>query len=163
MTAETFIKQFKPVAEIVEKETGIPALAMLAQSALETGWGTKVKGNNFFGIKGKDVLVRTKEVLSKQDVHFPEIISITPTTINGKRMYVYDVKTWFAGYSTPIDSFRGYAKFIKENKRYFKALEQKTPESYLYAISEAGYATSGNYKETVLNVLKSIKNRLNDN
>lgn len=160
MIAETFIKQFKPIAEIVEKETGIPALAMLAQSALETGWGTKVKGNNFFGIKGKDVLVRTREVLSKPDVHFPEIISITPTTINGKRMYVYDVKTWFAGYATPIDSFRGYAKFIKENKRYLKALEQTTPESYLAAISDAGYATGRNYKETVLSVLESIKNRL---
>lgn len=160
MIAETFIKQFKPIAEIVEKETGIPALAMLAQSALETGWGTKVKGNNFFGIKGKDILVRTREVLSKPDVHFPEIISITPTTINGKQMYVYDVKTWFAGYATPIDSFRGYAKFIKENKRYLKALEQTTPESYLTMVSDAGYATGRNYKETVLSVLESIKNRL---
>lgn len=160
MTAEDFIKQFKPVAEIVEKETGIPALAMLAQSALETGWGTKVKGNNFFGIKGKDVLVRTKEILSKPNVHFPEIISITPIKINGKQFYEYDVRTWFAGYATPVDSFRGYAKFIKENKRYAKAIGQTTPESYLAAISDAGYATGRNYKETVLSVLESIKNRL---
>lgn len=160
MDAETFIKQFLPIAKIVEAETGIPALAMLAQSALETGWGTIVKGNNFFGIKGKDVLVRTKEILSKPNVHFPEIISITPTIINGKRMYIYDVKTWFAGYQTPIDSFRGYAKFIKENKRYSTALQQTTPEAYLAAVADAGYGTGQKYKETVLSVLQSIKNRI---
>ncbi len=30
---------------------GVPAVAVLAQSALETGWGASAPGNNLFGIK----------------------------------------------------------------------------------------------------------------
>ena len=161
MDADSFIKQFLPVAKVVESESGIPALAMLAQSALETGWGTKVKGNNYFGIKGKDVLVRTTEILDKPDVHFPEVFSIEKIKdANGKTKYKYDCKTWFVGYATPMDAFRGYANFIKSNARYKIALQQTTPERYLEAIADAKYATGLNYKQSLLEVLKSIKNRL---
>ena len=161
MDADNFVKQFFPVAKLIESETGIPALAMLAQSALETAWGTKVKGNNYFGIKGKDVLVRTTEILDKPDVHFPEVFSITKfKDENGKTKYKYDCKTWFAGYQTPIDAFRGYANFIKSNPRYKIALQQTTPETYLEAIAAAGYATGLNYKQSLLDVLKSVQKRV---
>ena len=137
MDADNFIKQFLQVAKLVESESGIPALAMLAQSALETAWGTKVKGNNYFGIKGKDVLIRTTEILDRPDAHFPEVFSITKfKDANGKIKYKYDCKTWFAGYATPIDAFRGYANFIKSNPRYKVALQQTTPEAYLQAVAD---------------------------
>ena len=161
MDADNFIKQFLPVAKLVESESGIPSLAMLAQSALETAWGTKVKGNNYFGIKGKDVLIRTTEILDKPDVHFPEVFSVEKfKDANGKTKYKYDCKTWFAGYATPIDAFRGYANFIKSNPRYKIALQQTTPESYLEAIASAGYATGLNYKQSLLDVLESVKRRI---
>ena len=157
MTPDQFIKQFKSLAFQMEKESGIFAEAILAQAALETGWGTRVKGNNYFGIKGKKQLIRTKEILDNPNVKFPEIISITKLD-SGK--YEYDIRTWFDSYNNPIDSFRAYVSFIKDNPRYSKALQQKTPEDYLREIARAGYATGTNYEETLLNVLKSVQKRL---
>lgn len=161
MDADNFVKQFLPVAKLVESESGIPALAMLAQSALETAWGTRVKGNNYFGIKGKDVLIRATEILDKPDAHFPEVFSVEKfKDANGKTKYKYDCKTWFSSYATPIDAFRGYADFIKSNSRYKIALQQTTPEAYLQAIADAGYATGLNYKQSLLDVLESVKKRI---
>lgn len=163
MIAETFIKHFFPVAKVIEQKTGLPALAMLAQSALETGWGTKVKGNSYFGIKAKNgILIRTTEISSKPDLHFPEIISITKfKDETGKIKYKYDCKTYFAAYATPFDSFLAYADFILMNPRYKKAIETKdNPELYLREIARAGYGTGLNYENVVLDVLKSIKKRL---
>ena len=160
MTADEFIKRFTSLAFLIESESGIFAEAILAQAALETGWGTYVKGNNYFGIKGKRNLVRTKEILDHPNAKFPYIYSITPIEKNGKTMYEYDVKTWFAGYDRPIDSFRAYAHFIKTNPRYETALEATTPEDYLTAVAAAGYATAPSYGATLLKVLKSVKKRM---
>ncbi|MGH2645755.1 MAG: glucosaminidase domain-containing protein, partial [Chitinophagaceae bacterium] len=46
-----YVDEYGPYAMQSEKDTGISALFSLAQSALETGWGRQVKGNNMFGIK----------------------------------------------------------------------------------------------------------------
>ena len=46
------------------------------------------------------------------------------------------------------------------NPRYKIALQQTTPESYLEAIAAAGYATGLNYKQSLLDVLESIKRRI---
>jgi len=51
MTPKEFIKKFYPFAKEVEQETEIPALAIMAQAALESGWGKSAIGNNLFGIK----------------------------------------------------------------------------------------------------------------
>jgi len=55
MTPKEFIKQYKPFALETERKTGISHLFILAQAALESGWGKSVPGNMFFGVKaGKD-------------------------------------------------------------------------------------------------------------
>ena len=40
-----------PAAQATHRATGIPASLILAQAALETGWGAKAPGCNLFGIK----------------------------------------------------------------------------------------------------------------
>ena len=51
MKPTEFINKYMPFAKIPQTETGIPAIAIIAQSALESGWGKKAIGNNLFGIK----------------------------------------------------------------------------------------------------------------
>lgn len=160
MDADSFVKVFLSLALKIEKESGIFAEALLTHSALETGWGTKVKGNNYFGIKGKDNLVRTTEISSSPDLNFPEIISVTPFEKNGRTFYKYDCRTWFDSYNSPLESFRAYVSFIKDNSRYKKALEQDNAKDYLIEIARAKYATGQNYEETLLKVLESVQKRI---
>ena len=49
MTPKDFIKQYKPFALETERKTGISHLFILAQAALESGWGNSAPGNMFFG------------------------------------------------------------------------------------------------------------------
>lgn len=52
-TAKEFVQQTLPIAKEIEAKYGIPADFVIAQSALETGWGGEVEGNAYFGVKGK--------------------------------------------------------------------------------------------------------------
>jgi flagellar protein FlgJ len=166
MTAEKYLEKFYPEAKKVELESGISAIAILAQSAGESGW-REPKGNMFFGIKdrdginGNEQLVRTKEYLSSPNVKFPKIYSITPVKKGNTIMYKYDCEDWFRKYDTPADAFRGYVDFIKRNPRYKKALEVRhNPEAYLMALADAGYATGLNYKDFMLSMVNSVVKRL---
>jgi len=166
MTAEEYLIKFYPEVKKVEKESGISAIAMLAQSAGESGW-KEPKGNMFFGVKdtdglnGNEQLIRTTEYLSSPDVKFPKIYSITPIKRGNNTIYKYDCEDWFRKYDTPADAFRGYVSFIINNPRYKKALEVKNnPEAYLVALAEAGYATGLNYVEFMLSMIKSVTVRL---
>ncbi|WPV66270.1 glycoside hydrolase family 73 protein [Chitinophaga sp. LS1] len=159
MEKQTFFKLYYPAAVLCERETKIPALAILAQAALESGWGDKAPGNMFFGIKagvtwrGKRQLITTREVHSTKTVKYPEIISITPRT-DGK--FDYKVKDWFRAYDNAAESFIDHGKFILENPRYKNAIGISDPGRFVEVVAAAGYATDPNYAKT----LKSIINGL---
>jgi flagellar protein FlgJ len=166
MTAEEYLLKFYPEVKKVENETGFSAIAMLAQSAGESGW-KEPKGNMFFGVKdtdglnGNEQLIRTTEYLSSPNVKFPKVYSVTPINRGGKTIYKYDCEDWFEKYDSPADAFRGYVDFIKRNPRYKKAIEVKhDPVAYLTALAEAGYATGLNYKDFMLSMIKSVTTRL---
>ena len=48
---EAFLAAYTPVAKEIAEDLGVSYKVVLAQAALESGWGTKVKGNNLMGIK----------------------------------------------------------------------------------------------------------------
>lgn len=166
MTAEEYLLKFYPEVKKVEKETGISAIAMLAQSAGESGWKEPV-GNMFFGVKdtdglnGNEQLIRTTEYLSTPNVKFPKVHSIIQVKKGNTIMYKYDCEDYFRKYDTPADAFRGYCEFIFKNPRYKKALAVRSdPEAYLMALADAGYATGLNYKDFMLSMIKSVTTRL---
>ena len=162
MTPKEFVEKYKGFAKQTQNKTGINARFILAQSALETGWGKSSPGNMMFGVKAqrdtppnKRQLVTTREVLKyPDDTKFPEIISVTKRT-DGK--YNYVVKDWFMKYDTPEESFTDHANFFIRNKRYAKALEVKDhPFLFADAISKAGYATDPNYAELLKSIVKMV-------
>ena len=51
MTPEQFYAQYLPYAQSVSQRTGLDPRLVLAQSALETGYGKSAPNMNFFGIK----------------------------------------------------------------------------------------------------------------
>jgi flagellar protein FlgJ len=167
MTAKQFIQNFLPDSIKAESESGINHLFILAQAALESGWGKSAPGNMFFGIKaGKDApndkkqLLTTSEVFAdeKQGYRFPQVLAITRRA-DGK--YLYKVKDWFRKYDTPAESFADHARFFYENKRYADALKVKdNPYKFADAIAKAGYATATSYATILKLVIKTIEQNL---
>ena len=162
MTPKGFIKKYKPFALETERKTGISHLFILAQSALETGWGNSAPGNMMFGVKAKAgtppekrQLVITKEVLSSPNVAFPEIIRVTKRADGN---YLYEVKDWFRKYDSPEESFTDHANLFMNNKRYAKALLVKSdPYKFAEEVAKAGYATEPTYAERLKGVIRTIE------
>lgn len=164
MKPKEFVAQFYPFALKTQQKSGISAVAILAQAALESGWGKSAPGNMFFGVKdtdginGNEQLLQTTEYSRRADLKFPEIISITPVIRNGEKYFKYVVKDYFRKYNTPEECFTDHTKFFFENKRYKKALEVKNdPYKFIEEIAKAGYATAPNYAEMLTKVAKMIE------
>ena len=148
----TFKEKYLPYAMESERKTGISAIFILAQAALETGWGKYAPGNMFFGIKAsattpaeKRQLLRTQEVLSAvpQIEDFPEIISVRKAA-NGQ--YYCQVRDWFRKYNSPEESFTDHALLLSQHPRYQKAMRYKSdPYRFAEEIASAGYATDPQY------------------
>jgi flagellar rod assembly protein/muramidase FlgJ len=135
---EAFVASIAPTAKAVSEELGIDPRIVIAQAALETGWGTSVKGNNLFGIKShgkKDgLMVQTHKV------------------VDGKRIKVRDS---FRQYDSYDESIADYASFLQQNKRYQPMLEAATLREQVEALGKSGYATDPKYADKVMAIAKS--------
>ena len=144
---ESFIEQLYPAAQQAAEQLGIDPKALLAQAAIETGWGQFMIHNtsgqnshNLFGIKadrrwqGDRAMVNT--------IEFEQGVAATK-------------KAPFRVYDSFADSMQDYVGFIKENPRYEDVLKQsKSPEHYFSELQKAGYATDPNYANKVIAVFE---------
>ncbi|KFC61964.1 glycoside hydrolase family 73 protein [Massilia sp. LC238] len=142
MPPTSFIALLLPGAQECQRATGIPASVTIAQAALESGWGERVRGNNLFGIKadkawkGKTVDVPTHEV------------------IKGQRVFVVDK---FRAYDGWAECVMDRARFLKANPRYAKCFRETTGEGWARAMAAAGYATDPAYADKLIAVMKGRK------
>jgi len=136
-----FLAAMTPVAKEVAEDLGISHKIVLAQAALESGWGSKMKGNNLMGIKshgesgGVDV--------------------VTHEIMNGKKVKITDS---FRQYDTPEDSIRGYGSFLKANSRYrhFLRAGSENEDAQLSALQTSGYATDPMYAQKLRNIMNGL-------
>lgn len=114
----------------------------IAQSALETGWGTSalmVKANAFFGIKagagwtGKVYSTKTQECYNGRDY----------TTITDL----------FRAYDSLEESVADYYNLIAGLPRYARACNQSDAQTCIQAIKDGGYATSPTYVNNVMSII----------
>ncbi|MGO4260709.1 XVIPCD domain-containing protein [Lysobacter sp. TAB13] len=134
---EEFIADLYPAAMRVSKQTGMSAELILAQAALETGWGEKVLPgtNNIFNIKdskGWDGPTKTFNVWEIE---------------GGKKVWKDQD---FRVYGSIDEALTDRVKFLKENGRYAKAglFDEGTLgnlEKEAKALQKAGYATDPGY------------------
>lgn len=159
-----FCRNYYPFAKETERKSGISAIAILAQAAIESGWGKVAPGNMFFGVKdtdgvnGNEQLLTTTEYSRRSDLKFPVIISITPVIRNGQKWFKYRIKDYFRKYNTPEECFTDHANFFFKNKRYAEALKVRSdPEKFVTEIARAGYATDPGYTQTLKSVVSMIR------
>ena len=164
MKPQNFVEKFYPFALEVENDTGIPAVAIMAQAALESGWGEHSIGNNIFGIKYRKGDPAFKKVLttehSKDRDAFKgsDVKSVTLDLENGT--YIFKVYQYFADYPTPLDAFKAHARLLLNN-RYKHALRWKhSPKRFLIAVWRAGYATDVNYGKKICATVDSVIKKL---
>ncbi|MGR5236525.1 flagellar assembly peptidoglycan hydrolase FlgJ [Vibrio alfacsensis] len=146
---ESFVHSMKPYAERAAKVLGVEPSLLLAQAALETGWGQKVvknargSSNNLFNIKADRSWQGDK--VTTQTLEFHDNTPVKETAA-------------FRSYSSYQDSFNDYVRFLNENPRYETALQQGGgSESFIRGIHNAGYATDPNYADKVLQVKQKIE------
>lgn len=164
MSPKEFTNTFLPFAKETESKTGISAIAILAQAALESGWAAKAPNNMFFGVKdsdgvnGNEQLITTTEYSKRNDLNFPVIIRVEPVTLQGQKFFKYTIKDYFRKYNTPEESFTDHAEFFIKNGRYATALKVKNePNKFVDEIQKAGYATDPNYAITLKSIIKMIE------
>ena len=144
---EDFVKQVWPYAQETAKELGVDPRVLIAQAALETGWGKYIsqdhKGNssfNMFNIKADQRWDGDK---------------VTISTIEFSNGIPRREKAQFRAYNSIQDSFNDYADFVKSNPRYKPALEQAAnSEQYIDELHQAGYATDPEYSDKIKNILQ---------
>ncbi|MDF3125852.1 flagellar assembly peptidoglycan hydrolase FlgJ [Rheinheimera sp. 1928-s] len=143
-----FIKKLMPAAKQAAQKLGLEPLALLAQAALETGWGQRTfktaEGNNsfnFFGIKAHNSWQGDVAVVD---------------TLEYRQGVAQKEKAKFRAYESPEQSLGDYVDFIKSNPRYQQAVAMAdNPKAYFQQLQAAGYATDPNYAQKILSVFNS--------
>jgi len=144
-SADSFVDAIQPHAEKAAAELGVPSRVLVAQAALETGWGQHAIKNadgspsyNFFGIKADAGWHGAK--VSKATQEFSNGVAHTETA-------------QFRSYSSPAEAFGDYVKFVKSNPRYAEALRHNgSGEQYVQGLQKAGYATDPAYAQKIANI-----------
>jgi flagellar protein FlgJ len=135
-SAEDFVAQVLPHAQRAAAELGVTPNVLIAQAALETGWGKHTAGNNnLFGIKAGSHWTGATRTL-----HTTEFSNGTPHTEAAS----------FRSYTSVGDSFDDYVKLIKNNPRYAGAVGSGLDNvRFASALQKAGYATDPAYARKI--------------
>lgn len=111
-----------------------------AQASLETGYGKRQVGNNYFGIKAQG-----RGGVGAQTQEF----------IGGKMVTVNDR---FRGYGSAQESAADYIRFLKENPRYAGVLGAGNLGEAIAAQGRSGYATDPQYAAKLANISGRFEN-----
>ena len=138
--AERFVRRFGADATAAARALGIEPRLLLAQAALETGWGVATPrhpdgrpANNLFGIKAG------ADWRGERVAHW---------TIEHEDGVAARRREVFRSYDRAADSFADYVDLIGGSPRYADALSHSAnPEAYARAVTAAGYATDPDYAD----------------
>ena len=143
-TPERFVAEIWDHAKRAAGELGVDPRALVAQAALETGWGRRGiqrndggSAHNLFGIKatgwsGERARVGTHEYT------------------NGVK---HSETADFRAYASPAESFADYVRLLKNNPRYQQALAAGNDiQGFARGLQKAGYATDPGYAAKIASI-----------
>jgi flagellar protein FlgJ len=149
LSQEDFVKAVWPAAKAAGNELGVDPRSLIAQAALETGWGRSIpndaSGNssfNLFGVKsgtqwsGSSVAVKTLEFEGGVPV---------PRTDK------------FRAYASANESFNDYVALLRDNPRYADALNTGSDtKAFAAALQRGGYATDPAYAQKLTAIAQNV-------
>jgi flagellar protein FlgJ len=145
---EAFLKPLASPAQAASRRTGVPAELILAQAALETGWGRHQivteegrNSHNLFGIKaGSRWQGPTTEITTHE--HF-----------DGRRVRIQDR---FRVYDSFEAAFTDYASLISNSPRYSAVTEAPNAAQAARELQAGGYATDPAYADKLITIMESL-------
>jgi flagellar protein FlgJ len=149
-TPAGFVKELWPHAQRAADELGTTPEVLLAQAALETGWGQHIirgqDGRNSFNLFG-----------IKADAQWQGARAVTET-VEFRDGLMRRERAPFRAYDSLAESFSDYVDFLKTNPRYQEALNQAADApAFARALSQAGYATDPDYHGKIERILDSSR------
>ena len=150
-----FIRSHQEAARAAEAVSGIPAAFTVAQAAHESGWGQReirnadgTSSHNLFGIK------------AGAGWNGP-VAEITTTEYVGGEAQKVTAK--FRSYASYGESFRDYARLMKESPRYAGVVTQAaqapasaaSAQGFAQGLQRAGYATDPAYANKLARLINS--------
>ena len=144
-----FLAQLSLPAKLASEASGIPHHLILAQAALESGWGQRqirteqgTPSFNLFGIKASGDW-RGK------------VTEITTTEFeNGESK---KVKARFRVYDSYLESLSDYVNLLTRNPRYTAVANASSAEQGAHALQKAGYATDPNYAKKLTGMIQQLR------
>lgn len=151
-TPETFVATVWPHAKTAAKSLGVDPRILVAQAALETGWGKHIMGNgeggsskNLFGIKAR--ADQPRAVLHETT----EFVAGSPQK----------EQAHFRTYESFSQSFADYVGLLTGSTRYTDARAQAAdPKAFVNALQSAGYATDPQYANKIYRIFQGIDQKL---
>ena len=140
---QAFLDNILPHARAAAHQLGISVRVILAQAALETGWGKSLAQgfNNLFGIKADS---GWKGASARHS---------TLELVNGQLQRCH---ANFRAYPSIAASVQDYVSFLQSNPRYRQALAAGNNEqAFVQALSKAGYASDPHYADKLRQIMAS--------
>jgi flagellar protein FlgJ len=143
-----FVRDLWPHAQDAAAQLGVSARLLVAQSALETGWGQHAMKRpdgsvafSLFGIKAG---------------HDWNGERVTRSTLEFRDGSMQREQAQFRAYGSPGEAMADYVDFVRSRDHYGEALQQPgNDEHYIRGLHRGGYATDPAYPDKVLNILHS--------
>ncbi len=151
---DEFVATMLPMAEAAAKRIGIDPKYLVAQAALETGWGKSVmraedgsSSHNLFGIKaGKSWQGGQARAITSE---FRDGAMVKETA-------------QFRSYDSYQDSFHDLVTLLQSNDRYKDVVKSAdNPERFVRELQKAGYATDPNYASKISQIANSMNSYQN--
>lgn len=147
--SKDFLAQLSLPAKLASQQSGVPHHLILAQAALESGWGQRQirreNGEPSFNIFG---------VKASGSWKGPTTEITTTEYENGEAK---KVKARFRVYSSYLEALSDYVGLISRNPRYAAVTGAATAEQGAQALQNAGYATDPNYARKLTSMIQQLK------
>ena len=147
--ADEFVNAMLPMAKEAADRIGVDPRYLVAQAALETGWGKSVmrqpdgsSSHNLFGIK------------ASANWKGDSARAITSEFRNGAMV---KETAEFRSYASYRDSFHDLVNLLQSNSRYQDVLKSADkPEQFVRELQKAGYATDPHYASKISNIARQM-------
>ncbi len=148
-SADEFVNTMLPMAKEAAERIGVDPRYLVAQAALETGWGKSVmraqdgsSSHNLFGIKAGSSWTGDSARAITSEFRNGEMVKETAE---------------FRSYDSYKDSFHDLVTLLQNNNRYQDVVKSAdNPEQFIRELQKAGYATDPDYASKISQIAKQM-------